>query len=492
MITLNDQKSRFFDLAKTYNVIPIYKEIVADLLTPVMAYDRIQGPSSFLLESVEKGENVSRYSFLASDPQFIFSAKGSDIKITHADFITKTTGNPLDYLKKMFAKFMSPTLDDLPPLFGGAVGYFSFDTIRYIETVPDRHDDQLGNEDIYLIFPKILLAFDHVRHTIKIIANVYLNDTINPTNELLMFKFQNALLAINQIEQRLDQPTTNLEPIEIEDRAVPIDLLQSNMTPAYFRHMIQQAKSYIRAGDIFQVVLSQRFQQRLTDTPFNIYRRLRIINPSPYMFFFKAGALTLIGSSPEILVRRHGAEALVRPIAGTCRRGKNATEDHELIQELQHNEKEKAEHLMLVDLGRNDLGRVCQFGSVHTSNFMSIEKYSHVLHMVSHVNGTLKPDTDAIDLLKATFPAGTLSGAPKIRAMSIIDELEPTRRGIYGGILGYIGFNGSMDMCITIRTILVKDETAYIQTGAGIVADSIAEDEFTETINKAMGMFKAL
>ena len=480
--------AEFQNLAKDYNVISVNKEIIADLITPVVAYKLIESSESFLLESVEKGEHLSRYSFLSADPYLIYKAKNNQIQLIYADGTKEEkVGNPLDVLQELLGQFKIKNVEGMPPLIGGAVGYFSYDCVRYIEVIPDDNPDKLNCSDIYLMFPAYILAFDHVKHTIKIIYNVYLDKKTD-----IETQYNNAISQLKIIEEKIVDSSHNIQAIKIEEADVDHTKIKSNYSFEKYEEIVNKAKQYIKIGDIFQVVPSQRFEQKLARDPFDVYRRLRIINPAPYMFYYQTCESVLIGSSPEILVRREGNKVLVRPIAGTRKRGKNQQEDLELIADLLADEKEKAEHVMLVDLGRNDLGRICKYGTVKTTNFMSVEKYSHVIHLVSNVEGELSDLVDGVDVLKATFPAGTLTGSPKIRAMEIIDELENVKRGIYGGVLGYIGFNGNVDLCITIRTIVVKNGVAYVQAGGGVVADSIAENEYMETVNKAKGMLKAL
>ena len=440
--------------AKNGNLVPVYKEIIADMETPVSAYQKIACPNSFLLESVEGGEKLARYSFIG-----------------HGDIVS------LDILKQ----FKPVIFPELPRFHGGIVGYFSYDYIRQIENIPDNNPDELNLPETQFIFAKSILAFDHVKHKIIVISNAHITDNIDQA-------YHEACSAIDVLEQQLlkeTKPTTVTINTDIEPN------FQSNFTKESYCTLVNKAKEYIKAGDIFQVVPSQRFVTPIKDSPFDIYRKLRIINPSPYMFFLNFGDFQMAGSSPEILVRLVGYTAIVRPIAGTRPRGVTPEEDKDLEQNLLNDEKEKAEHIMLVDLGRNDLGRVCEYNTVKPTEFMIIERYSHVMHLVSNVEGQLQKDKTAIDLFRACFPAGTVSGAPKIRAMEIIDELEPVRRNTYAGSVGYFDFTGDMDTCITIRTITIKDGKAYIQAGGGIVADSVPELEYQETINKAKAMMRA-
>ena len=453
-MTYSINVEQFRQHAKQGNLIPVYKEVIADMETPVSAYQKIACPNSFLLESVEGGENLARYSFLG-----------------HGDIVDLETLN----------QFKPVIFPELPRFHGGIVGYFSYDYIRQIEQIPDNNPDQLELPETQFIFAKNLLAFDHVKHKILIIANAHVNGDIDAA-------YNQAIEDIQILEAKLLEeikPTT----ISIDYDTIPN--FQSNFTKPEYCRVVEKAKEYIKAGDIFQVVPSQRFATDIKDSPFDIYRKLRIINPSPYMFFFNFENFQLAGSSPEILVRLEGNTATVRPIAGTRPRGDNPEEDLALEQDLLQDEKEKAEHVMLLDLGRNDLGRVCEYDTIHPTEFMIIERYSHVMHLVSNVEGKLQDGKTALDLFRACFPAGTVSGAPKIRAMEIIDEVEPVRRCAYAGSVGYFDFAGNMDTCITIRTIVMKDGKAYIQAGGGIVADSVPETEYEETVNKAKAMMRA-
>ncbi|MFC1517299.1 anthranilate synthase component I [Candidatus Margulisiibacteriota bacterium] len=458
----------FIQLAKQGNLIPVYKEIVADLETPVSAYLKIETADSFLLESVEQGENIARWSFIGSKPFLKFKAKK----------------DPYLELKKLMQKYKPVTYGGLPPFHGGAVGYFSYDSVRCIENIPCKNKDDLKFPLAQFLLTDTVLVFDHVKHKILVISNALIKN--DPKKA-----YAKAKKKIDNLIQKLKRPLPAKKILETTG-TIDSKKISSNFEPEGFHNIVRKAKEYIKAGDIFQVVLSQRFEKEYKGDPFKIYRQLRSINPSPYMFYLKFGKTRVIGSSPEILVRLEGRKATVRPIAGTRRRGRTPPEDLALEKDLLSDKKELAEHIMLVDLGRNDLGRVCYPGSVKTNELKSIERYSHVMHIVSNVEGRLLDYKDGFDLLKATFPAGTVSGAPKIRAMEIIDELEPARRGLYAGSVGYFDFSGNLDSCITIRTIIVKDNRAYVQSGAGIVADSDPRREYEETINKAMAMLKCL
>ncbi len=476
------------ELSKEYNLIPVYTEILADLETPVSAFMKIdQQRHSFLLESVEGGENVGRYSFLGSDPSLIFKSKGNKYQIVKdGKYLAEegTSDNPIKKLKELFSGFKPYCPDALPPFFGGAVGYFSYDTIQYIEHLPNTLDDELELDDITFIFTDSIIIFDHVMHKIKIVYNMRIDENTNIDAE-----YERAIQNINFIQGLLNTPLK--PPHNLSDKT-DIDL-KSNIDEKSFSNIIEKAKEYIKSGDIFQVVLSRRFEADITGIEkINIYRALRSINPSPYMFYLHFGEIHIIGSSPETLVKNINKRVYVRPIAGTRKRGATAEEELKMEKELLSDKKEVAEHIMLLDLGRNDVGRISKYGTVNVSEKMLVEKYSHVMHIVSTVEGELLDDKDSFDVFEATFPAGTLSGAPKIRAMEIIEELEPAKRGIYGGAVGYFSFNGNMDVCIAIRTAIVKNNNAYIQAGAGIVYDSIPKLEWKETENKAGALKKAL
>lgn len=480
-------KDEFIKKSRQGNLIPVVKEILADFDTPVSAYLKIaEGDYSYLLESVEGNEKIGRYSFLGSDPRWVFSAKGKKITFREGGRIKAYEGHPLEELKKLLKDYRVVEDPTLPRFFGGAVGYVGYGMVEQFDGIAQRKKDDLGLPDIYFILADTLVVFDHVEHRIKIIANADVRKDRSQT------AYEDALKKIQTIEQKL--LTLKPQPkIEWDDS---VDLsgidIKSNLTKKNFEEIVEKAKEYIRAGDIFQVVLSQRFCFEIDTDPITLYRALRTINPSPYMFLLNFKGFHLVGTSPEILVRCENERVEVRPIAGTKVRGETLEEDKQIEKSLLNDPKERAEHLMLVDLGRNDLGRVCKFGSVHVSELMVIEKYSHVMHIVSDVVGTLEEGVSAFDVLKASFPAGTVTGAPKIRAMQIIEELETLHRGPYAGAIGYYSFSGNLDSCITIRTILLKDGKAYIQAGAGIVADSVPEREYLETLNKAKGMMKAL
>ena len=478
---------QFKALAGEHNVIPVVKEIEVDFDTPCSLYLKMGGGNySFLLESLEGGERFGRYSFIGLRPAIVFRARGKDVWIERHGKEEELKGvNPLDTLRELFYSFSPAVYDDLPRFFGGGVGYLSYDIVKYIEPrIPDLLPDKAGFNDIHLIFPEIILVHDNLKLTSKIIYNCFLA----PQNDLEE-TYKQALRTIEGVERNirkgLDYPSLNLDaPARVS--------LEPEMEKERFLQMVERAKEYIRAGDCIQVVLAQRFSGRNTIDTFHIYRTLRRINPSPYLFYLTLGDETLIGSSPEILVRLTGKEVYVRPIAGTRPRGATEEEDRALEKDLLSDPKERAEHLMLVDLGRNDVGRVAKMGSVRVEDFLTIERYSHVMHIVSGVKGELQEGKDMFHCLEACFPAGTVSGAPKIRAMEIIEELEAVRRGPYAGAVGYFGFGGNMDLAITIRTLCQKGAMLYLEAGAGIVADSVPEKEWQETINKARALMRAV
>ena len=471
--------------AKEGNLIPVYTEIIADLETPLSAFLKLgESPYSFLLESTEPGHQIGRYSFLGSSPFLIFRSRGEEVEIIEdGQRRTVTSPNPLMVLKGLLQNFRPVPDENLPPFTGGAVGYLSYDTARFFERLPEENLDELNLPDLYFMLTDTIIIFDRLLGKIKIVANARVEG--DPDRA-----YRDAVDRVETILGRLmgPSPGTYFRP----PPSRPGGELTSNLTPAEFERAVLRAKEYIRAGDILQVVLSQRFQTEISCPPLNIYRALRTVNPSPYMFFLKFDDLFLIGSSPEIMVQVMGDNIRLRPIAGTRPRGLTPREDQRLEEELLADPKERAEHVMLVDLGRNDVGRVALPGSVRVSDFMTVEKYSHVMHIVSNVEGKMAPDQDAYSALAATFPAGTVSGAPKIRAMKIIEELEPIRRGPYAGAVGYFSFSGNLDSCITIRTIIVQNQTAFVQVGAGIVADSVPANEYRECLQKARALFQAV
>jgi anthranilate synthase component 1 len=485
----------FIKLADKGNLIPVYKEINADLDTPVSAFLKIKKTDyAFLLESVEGQEKLARYSFLGSNPSLVFKSKGRNIEIIypHAKNIRRfiTTGTPLDEIKKIMRDFRAVSIPKLPRFYGGLVGFMGYDAARFFEKLPDKNPDDLRIADSIFILTDTILIFDHLNHTIKIVSNCMLPKKNKKLSLAAKEKiYRRAIKKIDLIQKDFMRPFSEKEAEGPRQKAI----ISSNFKKAEFENIVRKAKTYIKKGDIIQVVLSQRFKVGIRRETLQIYRNLRSLNPSPYMYFLKLKDVELIGSSPEMLVRCEGGVIQTRPIAGTRPRGSTAEKDKMLAGELFNDEKERAEHLMLVDLGRNDLGRVSKTGTVQVSEFMNIEKYSHVMHLVSEVRGELDNKRfDIYDVLRAAFPAGTVSGSPKIRAMEIIDELENLRRGPYAGCVGYFSFSHNMDTCITIRTIVVRGRTAYIQAGAGIVADSVPEKEYFESVNKAKALIEAI
>lgn len=478
----------FKEKAKEGNLIPVYREILADLETPVSAFLKIdEGEYSYLLESVEGGEKWARYCFLGSKPSVVFKSKGDKIYVTKNGVVKeeRVDGNPLNYLKKLMSEYKPVKVEGLPRFFGGAVGYIGYDMVRFFESLPHEAVDDLNIPDSVFVITDTILIFDNIGQKIKVVSNAHIHDGDTEG------AYREATKRIDAIIDRLKK-TVGSQQSAVSSQKSKMKEIKSNVSKEVFKESVLKCKKYIKEGDIFQVVLSQRLETDFQSDPFDIYRALRTINPSPYMYFFKLGDIKIVGSSPEVLVRVEDEMVELRPIAGTRPRGATEEEDKRLARELLSDEKERAEHIMLIDLGRNDIGRVSKKGSVEVNELMVIEKYSHVMHIVSNVKGRLEKGIDCYDVLKATFPAGTVSGAPKIRAMEIIEELEPIRRGIYAGSVGYFSFSGNMDMAITIRTLLIKGNTAYLGIGAGIVADSEPEREFEETMNKGKALIKAI
>lgn len=475
----------FCQLAGKGNLIPVHDTYTADLLTPVGAHLRLSRNAkySFLLESIEGGETIGRYTFTGVNPEEVFRARGRSCVIEARGKKTRLEGDPVQHLRRLTARYRPVRIPGLPPLTAGVIGYFAYDMVRLIERIPDTGRDDVKVDDCVMMFYLGLIAFDHVRHRISIIRNVF---TEGPGS--LRSKYDAAVREISQTRQLLESPLPRQRRPE-RTKAVH---LESNMTKQQFVTAVKRAKEYILAGDAFQIVASQRFASKTNADPFEIYRALRVINPSPYLYFLKLDDVSVVGSSPEMLVKVQGRNAFYKPLAGTRPRGRSDEEDCKLEAELLRDPKECAEHIMLVDLGRNDLGRVCEYGSVKVDRLMFVERFSHVMHLVSSLSAKLRQDVDCFDALTACFPAGTLSGAPKVRAMEIIDELEPTRRGIYAGAILYLDFSGNLDSCIALRTLVAKGGRVYIQAGAGIVADSVPEREYEETVNKARALVKAL
>ena len=468
--------------------VPVYRQLVADSLTPVSAYARLMGDGpSFLFESVVGGERVGRYSFLGSGPFLRFRAHGRRVETWRPGEppTVAEVDDPLDELKKLVESRRSVDLPGLPRFVAGAVGVAAYDSARYAEDLPNPPEDDRGLPDLDFGFYDRMVIFDHIRKTTLVVALALPGDDPRAA-------YEDACSRVDELVARLSAPAAELTPVDIDTAGPPSLAYTSNLTRERFEAIVARCPDYIRAGDIFQVVPSQRLVVETTASTFDIYRSLRVVNPSPFLFHLTFDDYALIGSSPEILVRVEAGEVTIRPLAGTRRRGRDDAEDRALAAELLADPKERAEHVMLVDLGRNDVGRVAVPSSVKLTDLMTVERYSHVMHITSNVTGTLAPGKSAFDALRAGLPAGTVSGAPKLRAMQVIDEVEPTRRGPYGGAVGYFDFTGNMDTCIALRTIVVQDKIAYIQAGAGIVYDSVPSEEYDETINKARGLLKAI
>jgi len=489
-------RDQFIEKARSGNLIPVWREVLADMETPVSAFRKVAGerPNSFLLESVEGGERLARYSFLGSDPFLVFRSKGDEATITegaHVETLALKAGerDPLHVLKELLDRYVYVPAPELPPFVGGAVGMIGYDTVRFFEKLPTLAKDDLGLDDCIFLFTDALLIFDNVKHKILALCNARIapgedpgaayDAAVEKVGELLkrLTGIGNAGLLLNESRSATEEG----------EEFVP------NRTEADYKAAVLRAKEYIAAGDTFQAQIGQRLSKTLHADPFDVYRALRSINPSPYMFYLDFGDTKLVGASPEILVGERGGKITVRPIAGSRHgRGATAAEDDAIAADLLADEKERAEHIMLVDLARNDVGRVAEYGTVSVDELMVIEKYSHVMHIVSEVTGTLRAGLDQFDVLRASFPAGTLTGAPKVRTMEIIEELEPTRRGHYGGGIGYFSFSGDMDTAITIRTALVKAGTIYVQAAGGVVADSVPEYEYRETLAKMRALTRAV
>ncbi len=488
--------SEFVELSRQATVVPVYRQLIGDTLTPVSAFCKIQeGDWSFLFESVVGGERVGRYSFVGSGPFLRFLAYGPRVQVQtcrpgSGPGVWQTEElehpDPLALLQERLAAYRTPDLHGLPRFTGGAVGYAAYDSVRYAERLPNPPHDDRRLPDLCFAFYDRMVIFDHINKTIAVVAHAHIGDGD------LKRSYQLACDRVDRMVERLHQGVADLQLTDIAPVGEVTIPYRSNFEPAAFEEAVVRCKEYIKAGDIFQVVLSQRLQTETRARPFDIYRTLRVVNPSPFLFYLKMGPACLVGSSPEIMVRVEGDRVTIRPLAGTRRRGKTEEEDDRLAEELLNDPKERAEHIMLVDLGRNDVGRVARYGTVQLSDVLSVERYSHVMHLCSTVTGRLQPGKTSFDALRSCLPAGTLSGAPKVRAMEIIDELEPYRRGPYGGAVGYIDFSGNMDTCIALRTMVLLGQTVYVQAGAGIVADSIPANEWEETMNKARGLLRAL
>ena len=490
----------FEQLAANADFVPVYRRLVSDSLTPVSAFHKLDGGRcSCLFESVVGGEKVGRYSFLATDPFFEIEAYGKRVT-TNAYSAVSAGGtptlvtrqfdceNPLDELRRRVEAIRAVHLPELPPFCAGAIGYAGYDTVRYFENLPNAPQDDRQVPDLAFAFYDQMVVFDNVTKAIVVVAMARLDKPdVTPAKA-----YETACRRVDRVVEQLSTSECELRPFDIRTQGEVKLPYRSNFTKEGFEAAVRKCIDYIRAGDIFQVVPSQRFEVPLKTHPFEIYRTLRVVNPSPFMFYVRTPSVTLVGSSPEVMVRVVDGRVTVRPLAGTRPRGDNEEEDNRLAEELLADPKERAEHVMLVDLGRNDVGRVASYRSVEVADVMTIERYSHVMHITSNVSGQLAPGRTAFDALQACLPAGTVSGAPKVRAMEIIDEVEPNRRGPYAGAVGYVDFAGNMDTCIALRTIVIHDDKAYVQAGAGIVADSVPENEWNETLNKARGLLKAI
>jgi anthranilate synthase component 1 len=484
---MTPSKKEFLNLSQKGNLIPVYTEVLADFETPVSAYLKVADTPSFLLESVEGGEKWGRYSIIGTSINRIIKAEGHKVIYYEGGTPVRTEhyDDPIDAIKKEVSKYQVAFYEEMPRFFGGLVGFVSYDAVRFFERVIYSEKPSLGFPDFYMMIPEVILIFDNLKHTLKVLCPVYIEDSAERAYEEAR---ERIITTIDRLTRgKLTQPIARQE-----EKTEQKEFISSFGSKNDFEDAVRKAKKYIISGDVVQVVISQRFERPCNEHPFNIYRCLRIINPSPYMYYIDTGDTQIVGSSPEILVRLEGRKITLRPIAGTRRRGRSEDEDRALEKELREDPKEMAEHIMLVDLGRNDVGRVAEIGSVKVTELMNVERYSHVMHLVSNVEGILRDGLDGIDLFRACFPAGTVTGAPKVRAMEIINELEPVHREAYAGAVGYFSYTGSIDFCITIRTLFIKDGKIYVQAGAGIVADSVPEREYKETVNKAMGMIKAV
>ncbi len=498
MIVLTPSFEEFSNLPEKGNLIPVWTELAADYETPISAFQKLSCEDKspcFLLESAENSEQIGRYSFLGTDPRLEIRAEGRTIHIREqgeGSFtgreLPESEGDPLHEVQRIMSAFSPVEAEGLPVFAGGAVGFIGYDMVRFFEpTVPGPPDTGLELPDLAFVITDTLVIFDHRFRKLQVVANICLDD------------FDSLESAYAAAEKRIEKVITKLSapqsfaPFPLMEEPAEDPEIRSNTTQEEYEKMVRDAKEYILAGDIFQVVPSQRFEHDYEGRPIDLYRALRHVNPSPYMFCLQFGdEFSLVGSSPEVHVQTIDGKIKIRPIAGTRWRGKTQEEDDALADELLNDPKERAEHVMLIDLARNDVGRVAEYDSVHVSEFMIIERYSHVMHIVSNVEGQLRDDQNAYDVMRATFPAGTVSGSPKVRAMQVIDEFEKSKRGAYAGAVGYFGFDGNHDSCIALRTVVLKDGKAYIQAGAGVVADSIPENEYFETVNKAKGMMRAI
>jgi anthranilate synthase component 1 len=485
----------FLELARGHSLVPVYRQLIGDTLTPVTAFCKIQdGDWSFLFESVVGGERLGRYSFVGSGPFLRFQAYGQRVQIQDPAGPVRELEHPdpLRLLEEKLGTFRSPHLAGLPRFCGGAVGYAGYDTVRYVERLLKPPPDDRHLPDLCFALYDRMVIFDHINKTIAVVAHAHVPGGAGTAEKDLKKTYEDACARVDRLVERLQRGAADLQLTDIAAGGETRRAYASNFPPGAYEAAVEKCKEYIKAGDIFQVVISQRLTTETQARPFDIYRTLRVVNPSPFMFYLKMGPLCLVGASPEIMVRVEEGKVTIRPLAGTRRRGRTDEEDQQLAAELVADPKERAEHIMLVDLGRNDVGRVACYGSVQLSDVMQVERYSHVMHICSNVTGQLEAGKTAFDALRACLPAGTLSGAPKVRAMEIIDELEPHRRGPYGGAVGYIDFSGNMDTCIALRTMVLNGQTVYVQAGAGIVADSVPATEREETLNKAMGLLRAL
>ena len=480
---------RFRRLAGEASLVPVYRRLLADTLTPVSAWcSTLRGSSSFLFESVVGGEKIGRYSFLGGNPFLRIEARGNNVVVSDevGEPSSFESADPLRELEALLERYRAVRLPELPAFCGGAVGYAGYDVVRYCEHLPHAPVDDRQLPDMAFAFYDQMVVFDHINKTILVIAQA------RTDRSDLRSEYDLACRRVDDVCRQLQQSSTNLRltDINVDEESEP--RWQSNFSQQDFESAVEKCHEYIRAGDIFQVVISQRLQLETRARPLDVYRALRVVNPSPFMFLLRMPQTTLIGSSPEIMVRVEDRETTIRPLAGTRHRGRTDEEDRQLAAELLADPKERAEHVMLIDLARNDIGRVAEYGTVKLSDVMVVERYSHVMHITSNVTGRLKPGLTALDALRAGLPAGTVSGAPKVRAMEIIDEIELHRRGPYAGAVGYLDFNGNMDTCIALRTLVMQGQTLYVQAGAGIVADSVPEREYRETLNKARGLLRAI
>lgn len=479
-------------LSKHFNLIPIVRELLADTETPIRMFQHFyEDQHAFLLESVEGGTKWACYSFIGTNPFLIIRSKNGLTTVEKHGKSTVHQEKPIDILKLNLNRYRSPQIPDLPRFTGGAVGFFGYDLLKYYENLPDHEQDDLHMQDMEFMFCDQIIAFDHVKQKVLVIANVHIPPEADDL--IIAAAYLEACQKMDRTLARLQKPLPSMSAIpQVTHQEVEVSEIKSNLSKETYIDNVKKAQEYIRAGDIFQVVLSQRFEMETAASPFQVYRILRTVNPSPYMYYLKLGDEVIVGSSPELLVRVEDGKVETKPIAGTRPRGKTPNEDISLERELLADEKERAEHIMLVDLGRNDIGRTAEYGSVHCETFMDIERFSHVMHIVSTVAGQIRKDKDIFDAFLSCLPAGTVSGAPKLRAMEIIAELEKTSRGTYAGAIGYLGFTGNLDSCITIRTIVFKNGKAYVQAGGGIVGDSIPEKEYEESFNKAKALLNSI